>query len=79
MKILSVFHQYGICGSFIVRGMRKKIFCLFLFLFLLNSGHLCPSQKGAIGVNQAKLKNILKKKAAYCERLKKMASVLCLL
>jgi len=73
MKILLVFHQYGICGKFTLRGMRKKIFCLFLLLFFSISGHLCPSQKAAAEVNQAKLKNILKKTAAYCERLKKMA------
>ncbi len=53
--------------------MRKKIICLFLLLFFLNSGYLLPSQKETAGVNQAKLKNILKKTAEYCERLKKMA------
>ncbi|MGD8535579.1 MAG: hypothetical protein PVF66_06980, partial [Candidatus Aminicenantes bacterium] len=53
--------------------MRKKIICLFLLLFFLNSGNLYLSQKVTAEVNQTKLKNILKKTAAYCERLKKMA------
>lgn len=70
---MSVFHQYGICGKFILRGMRKKIIYLFMLLFFFNIGYLYPSQKVTAEVNQAKLKNILKKTAAYCERLKKMA------
>lgn len=68
-----VFPQFGICGKFTARGMRKKIICFFLLLFFLNSVYLSPSQKDTAGVNQAKLKNILKKTAEYCERLKKMA------
>lgn len=52
--------------------MSKKLICLCLLLFFLNIGNLCPSQKVTGEANQAKLKNILKKTAAYCERLKKM-------
>lgn len=71
--MMSVFHQYGICGKFMLRGMRKKIIYLSMLLFFLNIGYLYPSQKVTAEVNQAKLKNILKKTAVYCERLKKMA------
>jgi len=53
--------------------MRNKIICLFLLLSSLNSGYLLPSQNDTAGVNPATLKNILKKTAEYCERLKKMA------
>ena len=68
-----VFPPCGICDNFTLQGMRQKIICLFLLLLFLNSGYLCPSQKNTTGINQAKLKIILKKTAEYCERLKKMA------
>ncbi len=68
-----VFHANGIYGKFILTGMRKKIIYLILFLFLLNTGNLCPFQKSTAEINQEKLKNILKKTSEYCDKLKKMA------
>ena len=53
--------------------MRKKLIYFILSLFLLNMGNLCPFQKSTAEINQEQLKNILKKTAEYCEKLKKMA------
>lgn len=72
-KIRGVFHVNKIYGKFTSTGMRKKIIYLILPLFLLNTGNLCPFQKSTAEINQEKLKNILKKTAEYCEKLKKMA------
>jgi hypothetical protein len=72
-KRRGVFHVNKIYGKFISTGMRKKIIYLILPLFLLTTGNLCPFQKSTAEINQEKLKDILKKTAEYCEKLKKMA------
>ena len=61
------------CDIVFCWGMRKMKIYLFLFIFLFSLGQNCLSQEPATESDQAKLKEILKKTATYCERLKTMA------